>query len=268
MPNQKLDALLHHGQFEHPSPLFAQDQPFQSRHRALLIATSFPVCVLILFLLCTQFNLLHFNKLHTSIFTSNPSVPFRTSDKYLPVNANQLSHTKANFIHQTKDLTLMFYMVNFSDTWATDLYDSNSKLRHAPVDSKFLTAYVNITATTKTPSLPTLLLVSYTKDAIIPIKELEYKFYKWQDYSSFIDQTKDDLNDFSKSRTVTFSCGTLVSNTALHNQNLALILIDNSTYKKTISPDKHQISYYSKSTAHSIPEEFKVVKFFTADDIN
>ena len=84
-------------------------------------------------------------------------------------------------------------------------------------------AKISISSEINNPILPPILVYHMIDGELKYLATLEYKFQKWKDYGSYLGNYADYNNDFSHSKTVSFSCGVELSNEKLKSGKIYIV---------------------------------------------
>ena len=102
------------------------------------------------------------------------------------------------------------YGFNFTNEFTFDRYGDRYHYRQAERGNKFLSFDITVTAYSKNPNLPLFYVYVFEKDKLIRISRLKgmsYEFYKWEDYGTYLGNSADYSNDFSRTKKVRFDVG-------------------------------------------------------------
>jgi hypothetical protein len=95
--------------------------------------------------------------------------------------------------------------------------------RDAERGADFLLADVSITAESKDPLLPPLVVYSVSGDRLNLVGPMAYEFKRWRSYGGYLGNYTDYTNDFAHTSTIPFTAGLEMSNDVL-TQPLVLLL--------------------------------------------
>lgn len=104
-------------------------------------------------------------------------------------------------------VTLKINNIQIAKRWIFDRYESRYFYRDAERGRKFITADVNITSVIKEPLLPPFYLYQLINNNLQFVTTINYSFYRWNDYGSYLGNSPDYGNDFAHSETIKFTIG-------------------------------------------------------------
>lgn len=132
-----------------------------------------------------------------------------------------------------------------SDKWIFDRYENRYFLRNAERGEKFWSATANVTSTLKETNLLPFFLYKVDGDKLSYIRTVQYKFYRWQDYSYYLGTYPDKSNDFKYSETIKFTLGTTIQES---EENEVLFIVSQKIHcvqRENVRYDNPPINYNS-----------------------
>ena len=144
------------------------------------------------------------------------------------------------------DLSLKLTNTSISMKWKFDDYGTEYSYREPEKDSKFITAQVTVSAKSKNPSLFGVGAYIENNGNLSLAGKFEYRFVRWDDYSSYIGNTADFRNDFAHSSTIPFTIGVSIISDEL-NKPIYLVVTKegcNTRYDREFSQPPVSYSSY------------------------
>ena len=105
------------------------------------------------------------------------------------------------------DCILNFSNIKLTNRWIFDRYGNEWRYIAAERGNKHLTFTLSITAESKTPSLPPIYVYQLIDGKLQYKESVYYKFYRWEDYASYLGNDADYGNDFARTKNIRFSPG-------------------------------------------------------------
>lgn len=104
-------------------------------------------------------------------------------------------------------LSYNFRNIQLTKRWYFDRYGDRYHYRDSERGSKYITSNVTINSEIKDPALNPIYAFILENGVLRMIAQLTYEFYRWEDYGSYLGNSADYSNDFSRSSKITFSVG-------------------------------------------------------------
>ena len=98
-----------------------------------------------------------------------------------------------------------------SKQWKFDDHGDEYHYLESEKDSKYVTALVTVKSRNKDPGLFGVGIYKLESGALWLLGKFEYRFTRWEDYSSYLGNTPDYHNDFSHASSIPFSIGVSIS---------------------------------------------------------
>ena len=151
---------------------------------------------------------------------------------------------KARKIIKQGNCKLTFTDIKLSSKWIFDRYDDSWYERKAERGKKYISSTVKIKSEINTPNLPPIYVYQLIDGDLKFKSAFYYKFYRWEDYGSYLGNYADYSNDFSRTETVKFTIGAEI-NIQDHNKYPTFIMVKKSNcVSKTFSKyDNPNVSY-------------------------
>lgn len=105
------------------------------------------------------------------------------------------------------DCKLTFSNIKLTNRWIFDRYGNEWRYIEAERGNKYLTFTLSITAESKSPKLPPIYVYQLIDGHLQYKATAFYKFYRWEDYGSYLGNNSDYGNDFARTETIRFSPG-------------------------------------------------------------
>jgi hypothetical protein len=173
------------------------------------------------------------------------------------------------------NVTLKFNSVSTGGNFAFDRYDNRWSYRDAERGEVYVLANISVTSKIKEPELPPMSVYKNENGSLSLIGTLEYKFYRWEDYSSYLGNDADYGNDFAHTATIKFSCGLSISKEDIEN-NVVFVVVkkENCFLRSTERFANPPVSYISsgcnmKSTlkVEDFDKDYVLVKIFNKNKL-
>ena len=144
------------------------------------------------------------------------------------------------------DCKLKFSNIKLSNQWIFDRYGDEWRYIESERGNKYLTFTLSITSSNKSPKLPPLYVYQLIDGKLQYKSTANYKFYRWDDYGSYLGNDADYNNDFSRTATIRFSPATEI-NMAEYNKYPTFLMVkkSNCVYRKEKSYGRPPVLYSS-----------------------
>jgi hypothetical protein len=164
-----------------------------------------------------------------------------------------------------KSLTLKTFGYNFTNQFDFDRYDDRYHYRESERGNKYLSFDVVISSEDKDPSLP--LFYIYVLDAgnltlISSSRGMDYEFYEWEDYGSYLGNDADYSNDFSRTKSIRFDIGEEVKVSDYKGKKVYLLMSKNNTAYRSTRIGNPEIYYTTLSSMDSPPKTITTTETF------
>ncbi len=173
------------------------------------------------------------------------------------------------------DVTVKFNSVSTSGNFIFDRYDDSWRYRDAERGEIYVLANVSVSSKIKEPKLPPISVCKIENGVLSLIGTLEYRFYRWEDYGSYLGNDADYGNDFAHTSTIRFSCGLSISKEDINNSAVFVVVKnENCFYRNTDRFGNPPVSYSSsgcnlKSTliVDDFDKDYVLVKIFNKNKL-
>ena len=170
-----------------------------------------------------------------------------------------------NLTASFKDLTLKTFGFNFTNQFDFDRYDDRYNYRESERGNKYLSFDVVVSSEDKDPSLP--LFYIYVLDAgnltlISSSRGMDYEFYEWEDYGSYLGNSADYSNDFSRTKSIRFDVGEEVKVSDYKGKKVYLLLSKNNSAYRSTRIGSPEIHYTKLSSMDSPPKTITTTETF------
>ncbi|MBQ0732974.1 hypothetical protein [Aquimarina celericrescens] len=171
---------------------------------------------------------------------------------------------------ELSNLKLTFSNIKASKRWIIDRYEDRYHYVDAERGNKYVTATLLIISKTKNPVLPPVYLYKIADDRLEMVSKMNYRFYRWKDYGSYLGNYADYGNDFAHSEKVRFSMGIDVSEEILKSNALFLLVGKQNCVERTpVLYGNPEVSYKYKNcndknsiTLDQAEEDYYTIKKF------
>lgn len=172
---------------------------------------------------------------------------------------------------------LRFTSVSTDDRFTYDRYDDRYHYREAKRGHLYIVATVRITADEEEldPDLPAVHVYRADGDRLSHVGTMDYEFYDWEDYGSYLGNEHDSGNDFETTATIPFSLGLEVDNSTFEDA-IFVMVEDRNCADRGYSSDNPEV-YYStyectpspnlKTLSVGEAEELHAVEVFNKDTL-
>lgn len=173
------------------------------------------------------------------------------------------------------DVTLKFTSISSTLQWNFDDYGSEYRLRKAERGNIYINAKVAISADSKDPNLPPIVVYKAENGQLNLIGTMGYEFVRWKDYGSYLGNYADYGNDFSHTKTISFSCGVEITKSDLDNNAIFVVVKKaNCFYRSTDRFNNPPVSYKDRSCGvnailgvDDFDKEYVLVKVFNRNKL-
>jgi hypothetical protein len=173
------------------------------------------------------------------------------------------------------DLSINFKSISSGGQWIFDNYGSEWRYRSSERGETFILSKVTISAESKNPKLPPILVYKMQNGVLNLIGTMNYEFSRWKDYGSFLGNYADYGNDFAHSKTISFSCGLAISKTDLDNEAVFVVVRKTNCFSRSESRfGNPPVSYIdiecnAKSilTVDDFDDDYQLVKVFNKNKL-
>lgn len=129
-------------------------------------------------------------------------------------------------------------------------YGGSSWFEHtADRGNKYISCPMDVTSSSKDPSIPTIALYSIHGDQLILQGSFRVEMGRWQDYGTYLGNEHDIKNDFSKVSTVKFKLGLELSESTL-SQPYMVVLKKENTQSRHYERMRNPPIYYSGAAGY------------------
>ena len=173
------------------------------------------------------------------------------------------------------DVQLNFNSVNTGDRWTFDRYGREYHYYGAERGNVFILANVAISSEIKEPKLPPVAVYKISNGSLELIDKLGYRFSKWEDFGTYLGNNSDYGNDFSHTKTISFSMGLSISQSDLKNEILFVVVKnENCINRSTNRFENPPVSYASGNcaikstlTVYDFDNDYVLVKIFNKNKL-
>jgi hypothetical protein len=118
------------------------------------------------------------------------------------------------------EVNLQFTNWGIGQNWISDRYGEEYHYRASEKDAKYIYADLYVNSQSKDPLLPKIGIFEIKDSIAILINYMNWNFYKWEDYGSYLGNYPDYGNDFAHSNKIAFTIGVQVPQKNLKNTTL------------------------------------------------
>lgn len=173
------------------------------------------------------------------------------------------------------DVTLTFSDIKIQSRWIFDRYGDRYHYIEAERGNKLLTSRLTIKSESNNPVLPPIHVYKLEGGELVYLNTLSYKFYRWEDYGSYLGNNADYGNDFSRSASIRFSPGCQISEDDIKDHAIFLMVEKkNCVARKESRLDNPPVSYTTQLCKLSSPlnvdkasEDFFTIEIFNKGKI-
>jgi hypothetical protein len=177
---------------------------------------------------------------------------------------------KENTSLKIGDVTIKFNSVNTASQWNFDDYGSEYRLRKAERGEIYIVAKVSISAESKDPSLPPISVYQISNGSLKLLGTMGYEFVRWKDYGSYLGNYADYGNDFSHTKTISFSCGLSISKTDIDDEAVFVVVKKANCFYRSedrfrnppVSYSEGDCGIKSNLTVDDFDKDYYLVKVF------
>lgn len=164
-----------------------------------------------------------------------------------------------------KSLTLKTFGYNFTNQFDFDRYDDSYHYRESERGNKYFSFDAVVSSEDKDPSLP--LFYIYVLEAgnltlISSSSGMDYEFYEWEDFGSYLGNYADYSNDFSRTKSIRFDIGEEVKVSDYKGKEVYLLLSKNNTAYRSTRIGNPEIHYTTSSSMDSPPKTITTTETF------
>lgn len=153
---------------------------------------------------------------------------------------------KENSSVSASDVTVKFNSISTGGNFVFDRYDDRWRYRNAERGEIYVLANVSVSSKVKEPELPPIAVYKVENGTLSLINTLEYRFYRWEDYGSYLGNDADYGNDFAHTSTIRFSCGLSIPKDDINNNAVFVVVKkENCFYRSTDRFGNPPVSYNS-----------------------
>lgn len=173
------------------------------------------------------------------------------------------------------DCKLTFSGIQLANRWIFDRYGNEWRYIEAERGDKYLTFTLSVTSKSKNPNLPPIYVYQLINGELQYVSTAYYKFYRWDDYASYLGNNADYNNDFARTETIRFSPGAVITMSD-YNENATFLMVKktNCVYRSENRYDNPPVSYSNTSCNYDrtlnldqADSEYFTIKIFNKDKI-
>jgi len=173
------------------------------------------------------------------------------------------------------DCKLTFSNIKLSNRWAFDRYGDEWRYIQAERGNKYIIFTLNVTSKTKNPNLPPIYVYQLIDGELQYVSTAYYKFYRWDDFGSYLGNDADYNNDFARTKTVRFSPGAVVTMSD-YNKNPTFLMVKkaNCVYRSVSRFNNPPVSYENTNCNYDMTlnlekadSNYFVIKIFNKNKI-
>jgi len=173
------------------------------------------------------------------------------------------------------EVSLKFTSINSVSQWNFDDYGSEYRLRKAERGNIYINAKVAISADNKDPNLPPISVYKAENGELRLLGTMGYEFVRWKDYGSYLGNYADYGNDFSHTKTISFSCGLQIAQNDLDNNAIFVVVKNqNCFYRSTDRFSNPPVKYKesgcnvkNKLTVEDFDSDYILLKLFNRNKL-
>jgi len=170
---------------------------------------------------------------------------------------------------------LTFSNIKLSNRWIFNRYGNEWRYIEAERGNKYLTFTLRITADSKSPNLPPIYVYQLIDGKLQYKATAFYKFYRWEDYGSYLGNDADYGNDFARTATIRFSPGAqIVMDDYNKYPTFLMVKKSNCVYRNVEGYGSPPVSYsnancnYDRTlTVDMASEDYFTIKIFNKGKI-
>jgi hypothetical protein len=122
------------------------------------------------------------------------------------------------------DVTIKFNSISIGGQWIFDNYGTEWRYRSAERGEIYVLSKISISAETKDPNLPPILVFKISNGALSLLGTMGYEFSRWENYGTYLGNNADFSNDFAHTKTIPFSCGLSISKNDIDNEAVFVVV--------------------------------------------
>lgn len=173
------------------------------------------------------------------------------------------------------DCKLTFSSIKLANRWIFDRYGNEWRYIEAERGEKYLTFTLSVTSKSKNPKLPPIYVYQLINGELQYVSTAYYKFYRWDDYASYLGNNADYNNDFSRTEKIRFSPGAVITMSD-YNENATFLMVKktNCVYRSENRYDNPPVSYSNTNCNYDrtlnidqADSEYFTIKVFNKDKI-
>lgn len=145
------------------------------------------------------------------------------------------------------EVSLKFTSINSVSQWNFDAYGNEYRLRKAERGNIYINAKVAISAETKDPNLPPISVYKAENGEIRLLGTMGYEFVRWEDYATYLGNYADYSNDFSHTKTISFSCGLQITQDELDNNAIFVVVKNQNCFYRSTERFRNPPVKYTES---------------------
>jgi len=134
---------------------------------------------------------------------------------------------------QDAPLTYSFKNIQLAKRWYFDRYGDRYHYRDSERGAKYITSNVTIKSEIKDPALNPIYAFKLENGVLRMIAQLTYEFYRWEDYGSYLGNSADYSNDFSRSSTITFAVGAQLDENEIKDSPIFILMRKSQCIQRT-----------------------------------
>ena len=137
----------------------------------------------------------------------------------------------------------------FSKKWISDRYSDSYMYSEAERGETYLTANITVTSKSKNPMLHEFGLYYLDKDSsLVLVNPMLYRFFRWEDYGTYLGNYNDNSNDFAHRESVKFTLGVSVSDEILNKKLFILTNKEPNLTRNVKRFENPPVSYVGNSS--------------------
>lgn len=127
---------------------------------------------------------------------------------------------------------------SISNRWVYDDHGNEYTYQVASRGSNYVVANLSITSELHDPELPGIAIYEAREGSLKKLDELRYQFVRWRDYGTYLGNSADMGNDFSKTSTIPFTAGATFD-TALVKKALFVVMSKQGCHQRSYERLSH-----------------------------
>lgn len=147
-----------------------------------------------------------------------------------------------------------------SNKWRFDDHGDEYHYLESEKDAKYVTALVTVKSKSKDPALFGVGIYKLETGALWLLGRFEYRFVRWDDYSSYLGNTPDYHNDFSHASSIPFSIGVSVSDDNI-KKPLYIVATREGCHTRNYQQFRNPPVSYSSYSCNTLSEVLKAEDF-------